>query len=159
MSTTAMLLNGKKGTCGLGERPLWWTTDHWETPPHIIAELEKEFGTFDLDAAANAENAKAAKFFTAEDDGLSQPWFGRVWCNPPYSNPKPWCQKAVEESKRGCFVVMLLPVCTDTSWFQDFVLPNATLRFIRGRVRFHGWMGTPIGRPTSPSMLALFGTP
>lgn len=30
--------------------------------------------------------------FTIADDGLSQPWHGFVWCNPPYSDPLPWCQ-------------------------------------------------------------------
>ena len=26
----------------------------------------------------------------SEDDGLSQPWDGLVWCNPPYSAMKDW---------------------------------------------------------------------
>ena len=55
----------------------------WVTPAAVFAQLDAEFGPFDLDPCATAENAKASRFYTAEDDWLSQPWKGRVFMNSP----------------------------------------------------------------------------
>jgi hypothetical protein len=51
---------------------------------------------------------------------------------------------------------MLLPASVDTGWFHDLVLPYAEVQFVRGRVRFIGWEGTPIGSPKAPSILAVY---
>src|SRR5215472_16441556 len=49
--------------------------------------LNAEFG-FTLDVAADGKNARCAKYYTREDDGLAQPWAPQiVWCNPPFFNP------------------------------------------------------------------------
>lgn len=58
-------------------------TDVWLTPPSII----KSLGEFDLDPCApeNRPWDTAKHHYTEADDGLSKPWFGRVWLNPPYS--------------------------------------------------------------------------
>lgn len=142
----------------LGERPTWWTSDHWATPPSLVEELEREFGKFDLDPCCIPMTAKAKTFYTAEDNGLQRAWFGRVFMNPPYSQPAPWCKKALDETSAGNadLVVGLLPVATDTAWFHDFINGKAEVRFLRGRVRFFGWAGTPITSPKSPSMLVIW---
>jgi phage N-6-adenine-methyltransferase len=140
------------------EKPDGWTSDQWATPWALIRELEQKFGAFDLDPAAQEHTAKAPRFYTIEDDGLTQPWFGRVFCNPPYSKPGPWCARAHEATSTGeaDLVVMLLPASIDTAWFHDEVLPFAQVQFVRGRVRFIGWEGTPIGSPKAPSLLAVY---
>jgi phage N-6-adenine-methyltransferase len=140
------------------EKPDGWTSDQWATPWDLVRRLESQFGTFDLDPAAQAHTAKAPAFYTIEDDGLSLPWFGRVWVNPPYSRPGPWCARAQEATSTGeaDLVVMLLPASIDTAWFHELVLPHAELQFIRGRVRFIGWEGTPISSPKAPSILAVY---
>lgn len=61
--------------------------DEYATPPELIAELEAEFGPFELDPAATAANAKAPRYYDRDVDGLSQPWAGRVFVNPPYGGP------------------------------------------------------------------------
>ena len=77
------------------ERPTWWTTDDWATPPAFVRRLEREFGTFEIDpCAANRRVAKAVVFYTPEQDGLRKPWNGRVFCNPPYSDVRPWARRA-----------------------------------------------------------------
>lgn len=140
------------------ERPADWTSDDWSTPPEIVQEYAAEFGGFDVDPCCTPSTAKAPFFYTKADDGLKQPWAGRVWINPPYSDPTPWVQRAYEATKQGeCdLVVMLLPAATDTGWFHDWVLEKAELRFRRGRIRFHGWQGTPIGSPKTPSIIAIY---
>lgn len=139
-------------------KPEWWTSDHWSTPPAVVASLEKEFGAFDLDPCCRPETAKAPRYFTKEDDGLSKPWFGKVFLNPPYSDPSPWLTKAIEETTTGkaALVVALVPVSTDTKWFHRLVKDRAEIRFVEGRIRFYGWKGTPIGSPKTPSMFVIY---
>ena len=142
----------------LQQKPDWWSSDHWSTPIEIVRKLEDEFGKFDLDPCCRAETAKAQRFYTLEQDGLSKPWFGRVFLNPPYSKPMPWLQRAIEQTEnRNCeIVVALLPVRTDTRWFHECVKDKSSVRFIRGRIKWIGWQGTPIPHPKDPSMFAIY---
>lgn len=69
-------------------------TDLWATPQDFFDKLNAEFG-FTLDVCANAENAKCADYFTAEQDGLAQDWRGVCWMNPPYGREiGAWMRKA-----------------------------------------------------------------
>lgn len=75
----------------------------WRTPKDFFRELDQEFH-FGLDAAASPENAKCSRYFTPEEDGLSQSWNagGAVFCNPPYGREiGKWVKKAYEEFVRG----------------------------------------------------------
>ncbi len=139
-------------------KPSWWSSDEWSTPQDVVDIMAGWYGPFDLDPCCRVETAKAPAYFTKADDGLAKPWHGRVWVNPPYSKPRVWIEKAVEAVQSGACqrVVMLLPCSTDTTWFHDLVLPNADVTFMRGRVRFLGWKGTPIGSPKSGTMIAVF---
>ena len=141
----------------IADRPEGWTSDRWATPWPLLRELETRYGAFDLDPCCEPHTAKAPAFYTVDDDGLSKPWFGRVFINPPFSSPRPWCDRAAEAVKTGEaeMVVMLLPCATDTAWFHEVVWPNATLHFLRGRVRFLDGVGRPSrhheARASSPS--------
>lgn len=142
----------------MSPKPDWWTSDEWATPPEIVASLEAELGHFDLDPCCRPETARAPRFFTKDVDGLTQPWIGRVFLNPPYSKPAPWIKKAIEEISAGrcVLVAAVLPVRTDTGWFHDLIKDRAEIRFIRRRVLWLGWEGTPIDRPKDPTMIAIF---
>lgn len=128
--------------------------DDWETPKDFFDRWNKLFH-FNLDAAANAQNAKCEKYFTPEDDALTKSWAGNtVWLNPPYGrNIGKWVKKAYEESKKpNTFVVCLLPARTDTAWFHDYCC-KGTVHFIRGRIKFGGCKeNAPF-----PSMIVEFG--
>lgn len=136
-------------------RPPNWTSDKWATPLEFVRQLEMEFGQFDLDPCCEEHTAKASTFYV--EDGLTRPWFGNVFLNPPYSKPRPWLERAyVATHDEDATVVALLPVRTDTRWFHEAVLGRAELRFIQGRIHWIGWAGTPIPSPKDPSMLAIF---
>ena len=107
----------------------------WPTPKKLFDELNKEY-LFDLDPCATHENALCPYYYTKEDDGLSLPWIGTVFMNPPYGREiGKWVIKAHEENKKGCCVVCLLPARTDTAWFHDYCLKHEVI-FLRGRLCF-----------------------
>ena len=77
-------------------------SNEWATPQDFYDRLNKEFN-FNLDPCSTKENAKCNKFFTIEDDGLSQSWTGHnVFMNPPYGREiKFWIEKALNETLLG----------------------------------------------------------
>jgi len=77
-------------------------------------------------------------YFTEQDDGLSQEWYGSVWMNPPYGKTIGlWMKKAYESSCAGVKVVCLVPARTDTAWWHDYAM-KGSIEFIRGRLKFGG---------------------
>lgn len=127
-------------------------TDLWETPKDFFDKLDAEF-RFNLDVCALPENAKCAAFYSPDVDGLSQPWYGRCWCNPPYGRQVGrWVAKAAQSAAEGATVVMLLPARTDTSWFHDYIYGRAEVRFVRGRLKFGGSANSA----PFPSMVVIF---
>lgn len=110
------------------------TTDEWPTPQVLFDALDAEF-EFTLDPCADESNAKCSRYFTKDDDGLSQDWSGAVFMNPPYGRQiGEWVAKAWRESLAGATVVCLIPARTDTSYWHDYVMRAAELRFIRQRL-------------------------
>lgn len=111
----------------------------WETPQSFFDELNNEFH-FTLDSCALPHNAKCERFYTPEQDGLSQDWEGeRVFCNPPYgSSIYNWIRKCSLESKKpNTLVVALIPVRTDTKYFHEFIYKKVKeIRFVKGRLKF-----------------------
>lgn len=76
-------------------------TDMWATPQDFFDALDAEFH-FTLDVCAVKGNAKCADYYTPEQDGLTQSWTGRVWCNPPYGrNVGQWVKKAHDTASGG----------------------------------------------------------
>ena len=127
-------------------------TDLWATPQDFFDKLDAEFH-FNLDVCALPENAKCAAFYTPEMDGLSQPWYGNCWCNPPYGRQVGrWVAKAAQSAAEGATVVMLLPARTDTAWFHDYIYGRAEVRFVRGRLKFGGSANSA----PFPSMVVIF---
>lgn len=73
----------------------------------------------------------------------------RVFCNPPYSNIRPFLERA----KEADVAVFLVPARTDTRWFHEIILPHAReIRFIKGRLKF----GTATTGAPFPSMVVVF---
>lgn len=130
-------------------------TDNWSTPQDFFDKLNDEFH-FTLDVCADENNHKCEHYYTKEIDGLSRPWIGTVWCNPPYGRKIcEWVRRAYISSHIGsATVVMLLPARTDTRWFHEYIYnkPNTEIRFIKGRLKFGGCKNSA----PFPSMIVIF---
>ena len=64
----------------------------WGTPQQFFNDLNEQWN-FTLDPCATPQNAKCAKFFTKEQDGLKQSWANEVvFMNPPYGDPEQPCK-------------------------------------------------------------------
>ena len=130
-------------------------TDNWSTPQDFFDKLNDEFH-FTLDVCADENNHKCEHYYTKEIDGLSRPWIGTIWCNPPYGRKiGEWVRRAYISSQIGsATVVMLLPARTDTRWFHDYIYnkSNTEIRFIKGRLKFGGCKNSA----PFPSMVVIF---
>lgn len=129
-------------------------SDDWPTDPAVFAALAREFGPFDLDVCASPDNAKCPRFYTAADDGLTQPWEGRVFMNPPYGRTIGlWMRKARLAAADGALVVCLVPARPDTAWWRESKAEATLVRFYPGRLRFG-----PLDSPAPfPSALIVLG--
>lgn len=133
-------------------------TDKWATPPHIIEDVVKEFGTIDLDPAASHDNAVAHRYFTEEVNGLNVAWRGNlVYVNPPYGRVlNEWVAHALDQFDSGNAkrIVMLLPSRTCTRWFHSlYERSDVEIRFIKGRLKY----GDGSSPAPFPSILVIIG--
>ncbi len=106
----------------------------WYTPPHLFDALGIRF---DLDPASPGMEVvpwvPAARHLTRSDDGLKQPWHGRVWLNPPYG---PVGKRFVDRMIVHADGIMLLPVRTETRIFQRAMASADDFTFLRDRLHF-----------------------
>jgi len=129
-------------------------TNEWYTPPHLFRDLGLDF---DLDPCAPAGGLPwipAKRFYSVEDDGLTLPWEGRVWMNPPYGRNEiaPWIDRFIAHGNG----IALVFSRTDTAWWQYLVRSVDAVSFIAGRLKFVGDSKAGHNSPV-PSMLAAFG--
>lgn len=129
--------------------------DDWETPLELFKQLDAIYH-FDLDVCALPHNAKCDKYYTPDDDGLSKPWEGTCWMNPPYGRQiGRWMEKAYKSSLVGATVVCLVPSRTDTAWWHDYAMRASKITYIRGRIKF---VGAKHGRHSRVQLLFLANT-
>ena len=128
--------------------------DEWLTPPEIIHSV----GQFDLDPCSpiNRPWATASNHFTIQDDGLTQEWHGRVWCNPPYGSE---AAKWLDKLKRHGNGIALIFARTETRMFFDHVWEDAdAIMFLQGRLFFFGVNGLQSkANAGAPSCLIAYG--
>jgi ParB family chromosome partitioning protein len=115
----------------------------WYTPVEYIELARQVLGNIDLDPASceyAQSRVRARRYYTAEDDGLAKEWAGRVWLNPPYSQPAivHFVEKLVASVQSGGIsdAILLTNNYTDTSWFHHAESACAAICFTRGRIRF-----------------------
>lgn len=106
----------------------------WYTPASIFKALDIEF---DLDPCSPGSLVvpwvPARNHYTKVEDGLTQPWFGRVWLNPPYGvGMDRWLHRFVAHGNG----IALVFARTDTLWFHTYATRADALCFTRGRIAF-----------------------
>lgn len=127
-------------------------SDEYYTPQWIFQALNIKF---DLDVSAPEGGVPwlpAEHYYTIEDDGLAQDWFGKVWMNPPYSKPTPWVNKFIQHGNG----VALLPFMK-SKWFETIWNKADLIVALPTNMRFqHKEMGSkPI---YSPCFIASVGS-
>lgn len=123
------------------------TKDDYYTPEWVFDAMGLRF---DIDVCAPPSGVPwvpADQFYTKADDGLLQPWVGRVWMNPPYSEVTPWVQKFVAHRHGVC----LLPMAKSL-WFFQLWQDIDAIAIAPKRIIFHG-----DGDVSLPVFFAAFG--
>jgi hypothetical protein len=102
---------------------------NWTTPRALFKQLHLEYD-FTMDGASEQGNGLLPKASTAENP---LPWQGeRVFCNPPWSNIRPF----VELGPVADLAVLLVPARTNVAWFHRALALGASPRFFAGRPKF-----------------------
>lgn len=128
--------------------------DEWLTPKWITDTL----GPFDLDPCSPGSRRPwdtATHHLSVEDDGLSAPWFGNVWCNPPYGRETfKWMSKLATHGSG----IALIFARTETQGFHDQIWEKAdAVFFFKGRLKFHYVDGSSNQAANAPSCLVAYG--
>ena len=126
----------------------------WLTPRPIVEAL----GAFDLDPCGAPGHTLAERTYLIDngEDGLTLPWEGRVWLNPPYGKlALPFLRRMVEHGNGTALIFAR----TETASFFETVWGAATaVLFMKGRVTFLDASGVKAGANSgAPSCLVAYG--
>ena len=134
-------------------------TDCWYSPPSIVELIIQVLGEINLDPCADdGQHIPAGKHYTFDDNGLEQPWCGKVYMNPPYSHPGAWMRKLQLEFETGNVdeAIALVPAATDTNWLSP-VLKTQPVCFWKGRIKFLGQDYQPKSSARQSHVLVYWG--
>ena len=118
--------------------------NEWYTPEKYVEMAREVLGHIDLDPASSKianETVKADRYFTEEENGLNQVWYGKVWMNPPYGTDLigQFTEKFADEYIAGNITegIVLVNNATETAWFADMIQSASAVVFPRGRIRYY----------------------
>lgn len=128
--------------------------NEWYTPQEFIDAAREVLGEIDLDPASSEianQTVKAKRFFSIDDNGLSQEWSGKVWMNPPYESGLIMDFCLTFAKFYGSFKItegiVLVNNATETAWFKELVSVSKAVVFPSRRIRFlspDGKIGAPL---------------
>jgi hypothetical protein len=126
----------------------------WITPRFILDAL----GPFDLDPAAAEPRPWDCASESWSQDGLTKPWHGRVFLNPPFDRRVvgDWVAKLARHGDG----VLLIHARTEAGWFEPIWQSASAILFLADRLHFHRPDGTRCkANSGAPAVLAAFGGP
>jgi len=139
----------------------------WYTPPKFVALVKRVFGgKIGLDPAsceeANSRWLRARTFYTKEQNGLTQPWRGKVYLNPPFQTEfmGPFVNKLVTERENGNVseAIMLCSLWPEKKWFWPILDHAALLCLPRDYVSYiPPGKDKPTGHPKLASVFSYWG--
>ena len=136
----------------------------WNTPPYIVDAARAAMGVIDLDPCTNLtaqEYIKASVFYTISVDGLSVPWYGNIWMNPPYRKKfiTPFVEHLCDEALSGNVsqFVCITNNATETPWAQRLLAVCEAVCFPFRRVRFYDLEGKRQDSPLQGHMITYSG--
>ena len=68
-------------------------TDERFTPPWLFRALGETFDTDPASPVGGGDHVPARVKLTIREDGLTAPWAGFVWLNPPFSQATAWARE------------------------------------------------------------------
>ena len=95
------------------------SSNDFYTPAWIFEAMGIDF---DLDVASPPQGVPwipTKRFYTQLDDGLTSPWTGNVWMNPPFKKVTPWVEKFIDHNQG----IALLPLAK--SKFTDLIMMHS----------------------------------
>ncbi len=134
--------------------------DDWTTPAYVVAAVREALGgTIDLDPCGNARSIVGAKRelrLERGENGLTDSWAGAktVYVNSPFGvGLSRWVGRCVAARRDlRAEVVQLLPVATETAWWQRMIFPTAAaICFPDHRIAFDEGEGG--GAPMATSLV------
>ncbi|MEO0533277.1 MAG: DNA N-6-adenine-methyltransferase [Cyanobacteria bacterium P01_A01_bin.123] len=128
------------------------TSVEWYTPSEFVEMARSVLGAIDLDPASNPTAqgwVKAGQFYTKDDDGLKQPWHGRVWCNPPYSKfSRLFLERGLQFYRAGDVAACIFLLNrTGAAWYVDLLEQFDAVCQVRRRISFISPGGEPKKSP------------
>lgn len=128
--------------------------EEWFTPQIYADAVRAVMGDIDLDPASCREAnqiIRARRYFTKEEDGLKQRWYGRIYINPLYKQGvmSKFVEKLISEftDRNVTEAIVLTNNATETKWFQDLSSCSRAVCLNKGRIRFVNEKGEIIGAP------------
>lgn len=109
-------------------------SDDWYTPPEFFDALGLRYA-LDPCSPGPGHWVPADKIYTKSDDGLSQPWHGLVFMNPPFgarNEHVPWLLKFFDHGNG----IAVARAYTSSDWWHAHMPRAQTILFPEGKTKF-----------------------
>lgn len=135
---------------------------HWYLPRPWAVRVHAAMGGVDLDpCAAHPELDQvhaATSYLWPAQDGLTLPWSGRVYCNPPYDRRgvRLFTDRILAQEQHCDQLVVLVPLRPSARWWRDLARRAETCIILPKRIAFIDGSAEPKKGTTGRGELCFF---